>query len=207
MMTMEEWHEQNIAAPRRAKQWVSAQALEVKRVNKLSKRDIEREIRIEQLGGKPIEVLYGKPLTEELRKARLEIEWDLKYPKRKEKKSPPKRVPKSFVVKKGKKRCLDQVAYGLFNGAKIRAKAKGLPFDLELTDVIIPKTCPVLGIPLKWSDKITNETPSIDRLVPEKGYIKSNCMVISMKANRLKNNASKEELEAILRYVSGNIKP
>lgn len=207
-MDMDEWYEERIVKPKVAKkqEWqrVSQQAKLKKLYNKMSKRDIEREVRIEQLGGKPIEVMYGKPLSAEERKARLELEWDLKYPKRKEKKETTPRMPKGFKVKKGNKRSKKQFLYGVLMSAKSRAKAKGVPFDIELSDIVIPDVCPVLGIPLFWGDKLTNNTPSIDRLIPEKGYVKGNCVVISMKANRLKNNATKEELEAILKYLSGN---
>jgi len=40
---------------------------------------------------------------------------------------------------------------------------------------------------------------SIDRIVPEKGYIKNNVQIISVKANIIKNNCILEELEFILK--------
>lgn len=203
-MDMDEWYEERIVKPKQEWQRVSAQAKLKKLHNKMSKRDIEREVRIESLGGKPIEVLYGVPLSEETRKVRMELEWDFKYPKRKEKKETLPRMPKGFKQQKGKKRSKKQFLYGVLMGAKSRAKIKGVPFDIELSDIVIPDVCPVFNIPLFWGSKLTNNTPTIDRVVPEKGYVKGNCVVISMKANRLKNNASKEELEAILKYISGH---
>lgn len=206
MVSMEEWYEEKVAAPKREKQYVSLQAIQTKLRNKMSKRDIERELRIKNLGGNSLEVQYGIPLKEEERKVRLELEWDLKYPKRKEKRSPKKRSPKGFTPKKGSKRSEQQFIYGILHGAKVRAKASNVPFNLELSDLSVPKLCPVLKIPLMWGEKLTNNTPSIDRLVPDKGYVKGNCTIISMKANRLKNNASKEELIAILEYISNKEK-
>jgi hypothetical protein len=203
-MDMDEWYEERVVKPKQEWQRVSAQAKLKKLHNKMSKRDIEREVRIENLGGKPIEVMYGIPLSEEARKVRMELEWDLKYPQRKVKKIPAPRPSRGFKVRKGKSRSKKQFIHTVLAGAKARAKAKGIPFELESSDVVIPNVCPVLGIPLFWGSKLTNNTPSIDRVVPEKGYVKGNCVVISMKANRLKNNASREELEAILKYLSGH---
>lgn len=44
-------------------------------------------------------------------------------------------------------------------------------------------------------------SPTLDRIVPEKGYVKGNVAVISHKANRIKNNGSLEELEAVVSYT------
>lgn len=200
-MDMEEWHYINVVKPKQDWARVSQQAKIKKVQNKKSKRDIEREDRIESLGGTRIEIQYGEPLSEELRQARKELEWDLKYPKRKEKKA---YKPKKEARRVGADRTPEEFLVCLVTSAKTRASAKGLPFDLTAEDLTLPEVCPVLNISLSWSNVITNETPSIDRVVPELGYVKGNCNIISMKANRLKNNATKEELEAILAYISGD---
>jgi len=85
--------------------------------------------------------------------------------------------------------------------AKVRANAAGVPFELDPKELQVPSFCPVLGIELFWGDRISNNTPSLDRVIPAKGYTKDNVRVISMRANRLKNNASVEELEKILQYM------
>lgn len=83
---------------------------------------------------------------------------------------------------------------------KASAKKRKLPFDLDLSDINIPKTCPVLGIPLyKGKDNMCDNSPSLDKIRPELGYTKGNVRVISQRANLLKNNASIEELEAVLK--------
>lgn len=203
-MSMDEWYEERIVKPKQEWAKVSQAAKLTKLRNKMSKRDIEREVRIEELGGKPIEVRYGVPLEEGQRKLRMEIEWDFKYPNRKDKK--PTVIPrtKGFSVQTGSDRCEKQFIYNALMGAKARAKLKGVPFDILPSDIHIPEKCPVFGIPLIWGDRLTNNTPSIDRVIPEKGYVKGNCVVISMKANRLKNNASEDDLRAILNYVTNH---
>jgi len=83
----------------------------------------------------------------------------------------------------------------LLTKAKSRAQATGRAFDLGLDDITIPETCPVLGIPL--------DQPSLDRFDNSLGYVKGNVRVISLRANRLKGDATVEEVEAILRYMRG----
>jgi len=48
---------------------------------------------------------------------------------------------------------------------------------------------------------VDDNVPSVDRIDPTKGYIKGNVEVISWRANHLKNNATVEELEAIVNYM------
>lgn len=81
----------------------------------------------------------------------------------------------------------------------------GLEFDLTVEDLEpFPLTCPVLGIPINWMSTggTKNDSPSMDRVIPEKGYTKGNVRLISQKANRLKQNASLTELQAIIRYIN-----
>src|SRR5688572_28502973 len=81
-------------------------------------------------------------------------------------------------------------------GAKRRAKARGLEFNLSVDDVVIPDLCPVLGIPLVRGDgRWTDNSPSLDRVDNSKGYTPDNICVISRRANTLKTNASLTELE------------
>lgn len=88
--------------------------------------------------------------------------------------------------------------------AKRRAKSQGVPFNLEPDDIVFPEICPVLGIPILFSDGgRTDNTPSIDRIVPKDGYVKGNIRMISWRANRLKNDASLEELEKLVEYMKG----
>jgi hypothetical protein len=82
---------------------------------------------------------------------------------------------------------------------------EGIPYDITVDDLRpFPLSCPVLGIPINWMSTggSKNDSPSIDRVIPDKGYTKGNVRLISQKANRLKQNASLTELEAIVRYIS-----
>ena len=89
----------------------------------------------------------------------------------------------------------------MVSNAKHRAKRKQLPFDLIADDIEIPTHCPVLGMELIWGEGLRDESPSLDRIIPRLGYVKSNVAVISNIANKLKNNATLEQLEQICSYM------
>jgi hypothetical protein len=92
--------------------------------------------------------------------------------------------------------------YWLLVHAKDRARRKGLAFNLDLVDIIIPRVCPVLGIVLRKAKKQCDDhSPSLDRIIPALGYIKGNVRVISYRANVLKNNATLEEFLLVVKDV------
>lgn len=83
----------------------------------------------------------------------------------------------------------------LLSGARQRAKARGLEFDLVLDDVVIPAYCPILGIPISYGDGTPHAgSPSLDRFNPDRGYTKDNVRVISHKANACKNSLGDDAL-------------
>lgn len=86
---------------------------------------------------------------------------------------------------------------------RARARRKQYEFNLEISDILIPSICPILGLSI---DKIVtgtprNDSPSLDRIDNTKGYIKGNVMVISHKANVMKLNATPEELIRFAQWV------
>lgn len=90
----------------------------------------------------------------------------------------------------------------ILSEAERRAERKGLPFDLTFDDIKVPDVCPVLGIPLRFGEAAgpSDNSPSLDRIIPSKGYVRGNVIVVSMKANRIKNDASIVEIEAVLTF-------
>lgn len=79
-----------------------------------------------------------------------------------------------------------------------------MPFDITIEDLIVPAVCPALGIPLKRSRVTANDgSPSVDRIVPELGYVKGNVVVISNLANRIKTNASWQQIQAVATWLKG----
>lgn len=94
----------------------------------------------------------------------------------------------------------------LYNRLKSSAKKRNIPFDLTICDIntlSFPLTCPILGIPLKHNrGKPQDDSFSIDRKDSSLGYTADNIVVISYKANRMKNNGTLDELKLFSEYYS-----
>lgn len=96
--------------------------------------------------------------------------------------------------------------FNLWNNAKSRARREGLPFNITPEDCVIPSHCPVLGLPLVIGrGKLTSSSPTLDKIIPELGYVKGNVAVISHRANRIKSDASAAELLLIARWVQAYV--
>lgn len=90
----------------------------------------------------------------------------------------------------------------MWYAAKRRAEAKNLPFDITLEDIIIPDVCPLLGTTLNRDyEGDRQDSPSLDKVVPSKGYVKGNIRVISDKANRMKQDITLEFAKTLIKYI------
>ncbi|WP_343818826.1 hypothetical protein ISN75_14070 [Dyella marensis] len=90
---------------------------------------------------------------------------------------------------------------------KYRAHKRGIPFDLTVEDVVVPDFCPVLGLPLYRNTggrAQGSNSPTVDRIDPDKGYITGNVRVISSRANAIKSDATPEELLRVAAYFQEN---
>ncbi len=91
----------------------------------------------------------------------------------------------------------------MLSAAKARAKKAGLDFDINLSDFSIPEMCPILEIPLFFTEGLqADNTPALDRIDNSKGYVKGNVRVISHKANRHKADLSLEDIERLYIYTT-----
>ena len=96
-------------------------------------------------------------------------------------------------------------AYFLWQNAKHRAKRDGLPFDIKPEDIVIPTHCLVLGTELRFgSKKPTDNSPTLDKVIPALGYVRGNIQVISFRANSIKRDATAKELQLVLQYVESH---
>lgn len=84
------------------------------------------------------------------------------------------------------------------------ARVRGIPFDLTISDLYpLPEVCPALGIPIHYetgSRGAADNALSIDRIDSNLGYVKGNIVLVSQRANRIKNDATVDELRKIYEF-------
>ena len=88
---------------------------------------------------------------------------------------------------------------------KKRAKRQKVPFDLTIEDISnllknAGNICPVLGVKMTTTELGSGDTdysPSFDGIYPKKGYIKENIVIVSNKANRIKTDATVDEIRKV----------
>jgi hypothetical protein len=84
-----------------------------------------------------------------------------------------------------------------------------VPFDLVLQDLIDIATdeCPILHTPFVWGasglgkGKTRPDSPTLDRILPELGYVKGNVAFLSYRANRIKDNGTMQEHYDIADFI------
>lgn len=100
----------------------------------------------------------------------------------------------------------------LLERLKSKCHRYNLEFDLTVDDITIPDKCPVLGIPLKfgadraYGQNAGEDSPSVDRIDSSKGYTKDNIIVVSWRANRIKSNATPDELRLLSDFYNNMAK-
>jgi 5-methylcytosine-specific restriction endonuclease McrA len=96
-----------------------------------------------------------------------------------------------------------------------RAKEQGLPLSQELRrsswfadQLRALPSCPCCGKPFDLSGAIgrgnhgpSNRSPSVDRLVPSRGYVVGNIKIICWRCNNLKRDATVAELENVMLWM------
>ena len=94
--------------------------------------------------------------------------------------------------------------------AKGRSKKYNLPYNIteEYLKSIWPKDnkCPVLGTVFKSGKTNKHQLPTLDKIYPQKGYVKGNVAVISFRANQIKSditdfNVFKKMYEYYKKYI------
>lgn len=88
--------------------------------------------------------------------------------------------------------------------AKSRATWLKAPFDLtpEYLESIWTGVCPVFNIEIFIDcEKNKPNAAELDRINPTKGYVQGNVAFLSSRANRIKNDATLDELQRITRWL------
>ena len=104
-------------------------------------------------------------------------------------------------------RRITQRASYLVTAAKQRAKAKGLPFNLDahrakLQSVMDQGVCQMTGIPFDMLGKQTWNSPSLDRIVPSKGYTISNVRVVLFSLNVMMHDWGVETVKTVVNALN-----
>lgn len=93
---------------------------------------------------------------------------------------------------------------GMLNQARRRSKLKGIEFNISLDDIIrvwpIDDCCPALGFKFDLTGKNRWLSPSLDRIDSSCGYTVDNIVVVSYRANSIKQDSTMDELEALLAF-------
>lgn len=79
-----------------------------------------------------------------------------------------------------------------------KCRQQKIKFNLVATDIVIPEYCPALGIKLERCGG--NNSPSIDRINPKKGYVRGNIIVVSLLANMIKSVATSDQIRAVANF-------
>ena len=99
----------------------------------------------------------------------------------------------------------------LLNQIKASAKKRNIECSLTIVDLnnlMFPIRCPVLGLELKFHrGKALDNSYSIDRIDSSRGYHIDNIVVISHRANKLKSNATLEEMEKLVAFYKSLTSP
>jgi hypothetical protein len=101
--------------------------------------------------------------------------------------------------------CEDRdVARRLRYRAMRHAYCRNIEFSLKHGDLNLPIICPVFGMVLDYSREATKKrlpnAATIDRIQNHLGYVSGNIVIISWRANRLKNDATIKELIQLADY-------
>ena len=95
--------------------------------------------------------------------------------------------------------------WAILQNKKSNAKRAGIEFDIEIEDLDWPTHCPALGVELKYGGgRFDDATASIDRICPNKGYVKGNVQILSSLANRIKTNATAEQVMLVAIWLNGD---
>jgi hypothetical protein len=104
--------------------------------------------------------------------------------------------------KEHRKSLIYQTMREKFRKKKANATKTGVEFTIDFGELEFPTHCPILGIELDYfAENRAENTVSFDRIDSNKGYVSDNVVVISWRANRIKNDGTAEEHQKIADFL------
>lgn len=99
----------------------------------------------------------------------------------------------------------------MLDNTRSGAKRRGIEFSLTKKDIKITEFCPILNIKYELNKKNVTwgtekgqnnwcNSPSIDRIDNNKGYIKDNIIIVSLMANSIKNQATPDQIQKVATF-------
>jgi hypothetical protein len=90
----------------------------------------------------------------------------------------------------------------LWKEARDRALRRGVEFTITESDIPpMGDFCPLLGHPFSFDGSDHQNSPSLDRIDPKRGYVPGNVWVVGWRANTIKSGGTAEEHEMIARAM------
>lgn len=97
----------------------------------------------------------------------------------------------------------------IFSRWQAAARADNIPFTITKDDLAWPEKCPYLGVKLDYnSNGRRDNKASLDKIIPEEGYVPGNVQIVSLLANKMKSSASVEQIKTFAKnalFIHGGI--
>lgn len=99
--------------------------------------------------------------------------------------------------------------YTLLKPARDRAHRENVPFSIKESDIKINKNCPICDVIMFRSDIPggTRYSPTMDKVIPELGYVPGNIAIICKLCNSTKGSGSAELHRKIASYIDSFTRP
>ena len=104
-----------------------------------------------------------------------------------------------------RRRYVENTFRSLHRTKKAECKKKGWEYNLteDYLRELWTGICPITNVEITIGNKVGEHSKSawLDRLQPDKGYVQGNVEFISGRMNRIKYNATREELELLVDWM------
>jgi hypothetical protein len=114
-----------------------------------------------------------------------------------------------LIAQQAKERYWEKPWLKMTIAAKGRALKRGMPFDLtyEWAEKRWTGFCELTGLPFapRYDASSSIFSPSIDKIVPSKGYVQTNCRFILLGVNNLKHDGTDEEMYLVAKSLISHL--